>query len=185
MDNSFYSPAELEKFKFKKIGDNVLISRKASIYSPQNIEIGDNVRIDDFCLLSGNISIGNYVHISAYTSLYGGGLIKIGNYCGCSPYCCLLSASDDFSGEYMVGAVIDDTYKHVDRGVIILEDYTQLGAGTIVLPNITVKQGSVTGARTLINKNIDSWGIYVGTPCKFLKKRSKKLLEKVKKYEKR
>ena len=68
--DSFYSQNELLELGFKKIGTNVLISKKSSIYNAQNIEIGDNVRIDDFCLLSGTIKLGNYIHIGAYSALY-------------------------------------------------------------------------------------------------------------------
>ena len=69
--NNFFNEEELNKMGFKSIGKNVLISKKASIYSPEKIKIGDHVRIDDFTILSGNITIGNYVHISAYVALYG------------------------------------------------------------------------------------------------------------------
>ena len=55
--NSFYTKQEIASFKFKSVGNNVLISRKASIFSPENISIGNNVRIDDFCLLSGKITL--------------------------------------------------------------------------------------------------------------------------------
>ncbi len=48
----FYTRKELERIGFKSIGENVLISDKTSIYSPQNISIGNNVRIDDYCVLS-------------------------------------------------------------------------------------------------------------------------------------
>ena len=55
--NSFYTVEELGKIGFKKLGKNVLISKKSSIYTPENISIGDNVRIDDFTILSGTIEI--------------------------------------------------------------------------------------------------------------------------------
>ena len=78
--NSFYCAEELSEMGFKRVGENVLLSRKASIYSPTKISIGSNVRIDDFCILSGNITIGSNVHISAYTALFGGGEIIIEDY---------------------------------------------------------------------------------------------------------
>lgn len=80
--DSFYSRSELEHIGFATIGKNVLLSRKASIYSPAMISIGDNVRIDDFCILSGCIGIGSQVHISAYVALYGGMGITIEDYSG-------------------------------------------------------------------------------------------------------
>lgn len=64
---SFYTEKELPSLGLKKYGRNVKISRHASIYGAQNISIGDNVRIDDFCILSGHIELGSYIHIAAYS----------------------------------------------------------------------------------------------------------------------
>ena len=48
MNTSFYSESELKRLGFKSVGKNVLLSRKSSIYLPEKITIGNNVRIDDF-----------------------------------------------------------------------------------------------------------------------------------------
>ena len=53
--NSFYSPEELKSLELKEYGENVLISRKCSIYGAENIRLGSHVRIDDFCVLSGKV----------------------------------------------------------------------------------------------------------------------------------
>jgi len=53
--NSFYTEDELKEIGLKSYGHNVLISRKANLYSVSEISIGNNVRIDDFCILSGKI----------------------------------------------------------------------------------------------------------------------------------
>ncbi len=52
---SFYTEKELQSNGLGTYGANVLISRKASINGAENIRIGSNVRIDDFCRLSGKI----------------------------------------------------------------------------------------------------------------------------------
>lgn len=178
--DSFYSEMELKNIGFKQIGKNVKISKKASIYSPKDITIGNNVRIDDFTILSGKIEIGNYVHISAYVALYGKYGIKIGNYCGCSPRSMIFSATDDFSGQYMISPMVPEEYTNIIGGEVILEDFTQLGANTIVMPKLTVHKGSVTGALSFVNKDLEEWGIYAGIPVKKIKERSKELLEKYK-----
>ena len=104
--NSFYSVNELKALGLKKFGENVMISRKCSIFSPEKLIIGNNVRIDDFCILSGEITIGNYVHISAYNALYAKYGIEISDFCGISPKCTLYSATDDFSGDFMVSPMV-------------------------------------------------------------------------------
>ena len=181
--NSFYTEEELKKLGFKSYGENVLISRFARFYGISNMEIGNNVRIDDFCILSGRIKIGDYVHISAYTALYGSQGIEINDYCGCSARTIIYSAIDDFSGEYMIGPMLPEELTNVTGGPVILEKYVQLGANTTVMPNLTIGEGAVTGSYTLVRHDIESWTINIGIPSKVLKKRKddlKKLSKKIK-----
>lgn len=177
--NSFYTKEELIGIGFLEIGEDVLISRKCSIYSPHKICIGNNVRIDDFCILSGNIRIGSNIHISAYCALYGAFGIELEDYTGISPRSIIFSASDDFSGDYLIGPVHNSLYTNVTGGKVTLKKYSQLGANTIVLPNITVGEGAVTGAMTLVNRNLAEWTINVGSPSREVKKRTKNLLKLV------
>lgn len=176
-NTSFYSIEELKNIGFKSIGNNCLISKKASFYNTGFISIGDNVRIDDFCILSGHITLGSNIHISAYSALYGEGGITLNDYSGVSPRCTIFSATDDFSGEYMVGAMLPNNVRNVIKAAVILEKYTQIGAGSIVLPGVTFAEGSVCGAMSFVNKNLAEWSIYAGTPAKKIKNRSKKILE--------
>jgi len=178
--NSFFSNDELREVGFALIGHNVLVSRKASFYSPHTIRLGNNVRIDDFCLLSGNIEIGSFVHISAYSALYGGGLIKIGDYSGMSPRVTIFSAVDDFGGDYLIGPMAPDESTRLISGPVFLERFVQIGASSVVLPNLTIHEGTVVGAMSLVNKSLGSWGVYAGIPAKFIKERRKELLKYVK-----
>ncbi len=49
---AFLAEEQLKELGFRSLGSNVKISSKASIYAPYNISIGNNVRIDDFCVIS-------------------------------------------------------------------------------------------------------------------------------------
>ena len=181
MSNSFYSKVEVQQLGFKTVGNNVLISKKTSLYGIEKITIGNNVRIDDFCILSGAISIGNYVHISAFVALYGSKGIKIGNYSGISPNSIIFSAVDDFSGEYFINPMIPSEFTNVKGGLVKLNDYVQLGVNTVVMPNITIGNGTVTGAFSFINKNLDDWSVYYGIPVKKIGKRKSTFLKNLKK----
>lgn len=174
--SSFYTEKELSEIGLKSFGENVLISRKCSIYAPEKISIGNNVRIDDFCILSGNITLGSNIHISAFCALYGSNGIVMEDYTGMSPRSIIFSATDDFSGEYLIGPIHPAEYTNVKGGVVILQKYVQLGANTIVLPSVIIGEGAVTGAMTFVNKNLTGWGIYTGIPAKLLRKRSNNLL---------
>lgn len=181
--NDIYSEEELINMNII-FGKNISISKKVSIYNYDKIEIGDNVRIDDYCILSGNIKIGSNVHISAYTALYGKYGIEIGNYCGCSPRCTILSGSDDFSGEYMIGPMVNEELTNVNGSKVIMENFSQIGANSIVMPGVRIKEGAVCGCFSFVNKDLNEWTINVGIPTIFLKERKQNIKELVKKYGK-
>lgn len=177
--NSFYSEEELAQLGLKSYGKNVKISRFARIYGAKNISIGDNVRIDDFCILSGHITLGSNIHISAYVALYGSKGIVLEDYTGISPQTTVYSAMDDFSGDYLIGPIHDESKTNVTGGPVIIKKYSQIGTKCCVFPNLTIGEGVAVGACSLVTKSLEEWGIYVGIPAKFLKQRSKQLLNLV------
>lgn len=178
---SFFSKNELLKLGFKSLGENVLVSSKCSIYRPQEIILGNNVRIDDFSILSGKIIVGDYVHISAYCSLYGKNGIEMMDYSGLSPRTTVFSAMDDFSGEYLINPMVPDSLTNVTGGKVVFEKYTQIGVNSVIFPNVTVNEGAVAGAFSLVNNNLECWTINAGVPTKIIKQRSKDCLERLNK----
>ena len=176
MKISFLNEEELTQIGLKSYGSNVLISRNASIYSPDTITLGNSVRIDDFCILSGTISLGNHVHISAYSALYGRFGIKLDDYTGLSPRCTLFSAMDDFSGEFLIGPMVDESKTNVTGGLIHIKKYSQIGAGSIIFPKVTIDEGVAIGAMSLVKHNLEGWSIYAGIPVRRIMKRKNKLL---------
>lgn len=177
-ENSFLSLEELKKIGFKSIGENVSISRLASVYGPEKMEIGSNVRIDDFCLLSGKIVLGDYIHISAYSALHGGTRgIYMEDFSGVSGKCSIYAVSDDFSGTYTANATVPMKYRNVIEKKVVLKKYVQLGAGCVVLPGVIVGEGTCVGSMSFVNKSLKEWGIYAGIPCVFLKERKKITIE--------
>ena len=90
MLTSFFDRHELESLGFRSVGENVLISRFVRIYNSQEMDIGNDVRIDDFCILSGQIKLHNNIHISAFCALYGKYGMKW-SITGLSPRCTVLA----------------------------------------------------------------------------------------------
>lgn len=177
---SYYSQEELYQLGFQALGKSgdILISRKASIYGAEKISIGDHVRIDDFCILSGTITLGNYIHIAAYCGLFGGSAgIEMHDFSGLSSRCVIYAESDDYSGQALTNPTIPNEYRQITKGKVVLERHVLVGTGTSILPGVTLHEGCSVGSMSFINKSLDEWGLYVGIPCRKLKERSKRLLE--------
>ena len=165
-----------------KFGNNVLISDKCSIYGT-DITIGNNVRIDDFCILSGKITLGNNIHIGAYCALYGKFGIVMEDYTGLSPRCTIFSASDDFSGNYLISPMNPEKYCNVTGGKVILRKFVQIGAGTIIMPDLILSSGVAIGAMSFVKHGIASWEIWGGNPLRFIRQRKVGMMNMAKEFE--
>ena len=174
----FLSDGELYKMK-GRFGDNVLISDKCSIYT-NTLVIGNNVRIDDYCILSGSIILGSNIHIGAYCGLYGKMGIFMRDYTGLSPRCTIFSASDDFGGDYLISPMNPEEYTNVTGGLVLMSEFSQIGAGTVIMPDIIIGEGSAIGAMSFVKHDVPAWQIWAGNPLKFIKNRKKGLLQWVK-----
>ena len=175
---SFYSEEELRNIGFKSIGTGNLISRYANIYGAEKISLGNNNRIDDFSILSGNLVFGSHVHIAAGVYLFGGASgIVLEDYVGISSRSAVYADSDDYSGAALTNPTVPDEFRHIISGRVCFQKHSLIGTGCTVLPGVTVGAGSSVGAMSLVSKSLDEWGMYVGVPCKRLKDRSKRVLE--------
>jgi acetyltransferase-like isoleucine patch superfamily enzyme len=171
---NYYTNKELKKIKFCKLGRNVMISRKASIVNPESLSIGDYSRIDDFCILSGNIKIGRNVHITPMC-LVGGGLkgVEISDFCTIAYNVKIFSQSDDYINGSITNSTFPRQFKKEKFAKVFLGKHVIIGASSIIMPGCKLQEGSAIGAMSLVNKNTKAWNVYYGIPAKLMRKRKK------------
>lgn len=175
---AYLTSEQLKAMPFKKIGIGVKISDKASIYNAETIEIGDYSRIDDFCVISGKITIGKHVHLAPYCLLAGGSEgITMEDFSGAAYHVQIFSQSDDYSGKTMTNPTVPALYKKETKKAVLIGRHVIIGASSIIFPGVLLAEGCSVGAMTLINKTTEPWGIYVGNPAKRVKERSRDLLQ--------
>lgn len=177
----YFTQKELESFQFKHLGKNVLIKRNVNIFNPSGISLGDNVRIEDWVLMIGSgdigITIGANSHIASGCLMFGRGGIEIHEFCGLSPRSSLISMSDDYSGNALTGLCVPADLRAPIHGKITIGRHAILGINSTVLPKITIGEGASIGAHSLVTKDLEPWGIYFGSPAKYIRPRSQKMLE--------
>jgi acetyltransferase-like isoleucine patch superfamily enzyme len=182
---AYFSEVELSKMQFSSLGVNVLISTRASIYNPDQITIGDNSRIDDFCLLSGKIKVGRNVHFAAYSHVAGGEEgVSFGDFSALAYGSQVFSQSDDYSGETLTNPTVPANFKSVTKAKVTILDHVIIGTNSIVFPGVTIAEGCSIGAMSLVNRDTDEWGIYTGIPARRIKDRSRNLLKLESEYRK-
>ncbi|WP_153144948.1 acyltransferase [Dechloromonas sp. H13] len=176
---SFLSDTELSSLGFASMGENIKVSRKASIYGASRISLGSNVRIDDFCILSagsGGLSIGSFVHIAAYASIIGRGRIEINDFAGISARVSVYSSSDDFTGCWMTGPTVPDEFTGVQHAPVTIGRHVIIGAGSVILPGASLEDGVAIGSLSLIKGFCREFGVYFGVPARRVAERKRNLL---------
>lgn len=125
------SKSELIAFGFTHVGKNTRVSRVARFYDI-NGSIGDGARVDDFAIITGNVSIGKHTHISPFCFLAGtGGQILMEEGSGMSAHVSVFTKSDDYR-EQACG-----TRRKV-TGDVVIGKYSILGAQCVILPGVTI-----------------------------------------------
>lgn len=163
-------------YSFKSIGENVIISERASVYGSENISIGNNVRIDDFAVISavnGELNIGNYVHIGCNTSIIGAGAITIGDHVNISGGVRIYSSTDDFSGDSLCGPMVPKEYRKIEVAPVVIGRHTTIGANAVVLPGSVILENVGIGAESMVKGTVNHDSIYGGIPARRISSRSR------------
>ncbi len=177
---AFLSDDAIAALGFARVGRDVKISDRVSLYRPERISIADHVRVDDFCILSsgdGGIELGNYVHIGCYASLIGREQIVLRDFAGLSGRVSVYSSSEDYSGASLTNPTVPDAYRKPVHGRVVLERHVIVGAGAVILPGVTVGLAASVGALTLVARDLEPFGMYLGVPARKIGTRKQDLLE--------
>jgi dTDP-4-amino-4,6-dideoxy-D-glucose acyltransferase len=176
----FLDVDEIQGIGFAQVGENVLIDRNAVFYRADKISIGANVRIDAFAVLSAGekgISIGNHVHVAAFVLMVGGGGIEVQDFAGLSGRVSVYSSNDDYLGNALTGPTVPNELRLVTNAKVTIGRHVVVGAGSVILPGVTLGEGSCVGALSLVRKDVDPFQIVAGSDGKFIRERMRTLLE--------
>lgn len=180
-ESSYYTPEELSTIGLAETGEDVLIDRSVRLYRPGRIYIGSHVRIDAYSVLSASpegLHIGNYVHLAVGVTLLGNARIDIEDFCGLSARVSIFSSNDDYSGGWLTNPTIPDRFRRVTSAPVMLRRHAILGAGTVVLPGVTIGMGASVGALSLVNKSVPDFMVVTGNPVRKVSFRDRSILSR-------
>ena len=176
----FLSRSKLADMPFKSIGHDVLIHERVTLVGIENISIGSHVRIDPevIMLATGPLTIGWYTHIAPSVFIAAKSGFQMENFANIAHGARIYTVNDDYSGEYLMGPTIPPELICLNPGPVTMEEHANVGAGALVMPGVTMSEGSVLGALSLLTKTTQPWMIYGGVPARLLKSRRRDVIEK-------
>ena len=160
--------------KLKKVGVDLYIDSTARIKYPEESTLGNHVALDFSVYISTSVDIGDYVHIAPHTSVIGGKYSKLvmKHFSGISSGCRILCGSDDFT-KGMMNPQVPIEFRSPKVTTITFEEFACVGVNCVVMPGVTLGQGSVVGSNSVVTKDTEPWTIYLGSPAKPVGKRDK------------
>lgn len=156
-------------------GEDVFISPMVDIRRPELVKIGNHVAIDSFFYCTTELEIGDYVHVSPHVAVIGGKKTKltVEDFCFLSVGSKFVCGSETFNGAGLIGPLIPAEYQDEQQlWPITLRRFSGTLANSVVLPGVTLAEGSVLGANSLLKEDTEPWTVYAGNPACPIRKRS-------------
>lgn len=160
-----------------RVGNKVSFGERVTInaVSVDGVSLGDFVTIDDQAILRASgvlrnlgtgIEIGSSTSIGAFNFIHGGGGVTVGKNCLFGPYVSVYSENHNFSDTALPIRKQGETRLPVRIG-----DDVWIGAGSIVLPGVTVGSGAIVAAGSVVTKDVIAKSVVGGVPAKVIKRR--------------
>jgi galactoside O-acetyltransferase len=169
----------MAELTFKQTGIDLYLDTTSRIKHPEFIEVGNHVAIDMGVYLSTSAIIRDYVHIAPYACIIGGSdsMLIMDHFSGISAGSKILCGSDDFT-QGMMNPQVPIKYRFPKISKVHFKAFSCIGVNSVVMPGVTLAEGSVVGSNSVVTKDTEPWTIYVGNPAKPVKIRDKELIMK-------
>ena len=182
---------------FRRIGKGVLFGTNIVLRNPGNISLGDQVIIDDNCVLdakgeaqegihlgdrifvsrnvvlgckNGGIRLGDDISIGPNTIIHSvdESRVEIGSHCVIAANCYIIGGPDYKTNRRDIPMMVQGF--ETGQGIRIGND-VWLGAAALVADGAVIADGAVLGANALVKGNIPEYAIAAGSPAKVIKYR--------------
>ena len=160
-------------WEWRHLGCGVRIYEYCTILRPGMISLADGARIDSHVKIEGGqgVDIGENVHIASFCHINGGGgTVVIGSHSGCA------------SGVRIVGGMPDISYLHVSaaepaemchviKKTTVIGSYVVVFSNSIICPGVTIGDGAIVGAGSVVTHDIPAFEVWAGNPARFIRER--------------
>ena len=138
---------------------------------------GENCRIDAFVTVTGRVKLGDCVHLSTGSAIFGTHGVEIGRGCSLSPGAKIFTATDDIHSDALANPQL---HGREDKcGGVRMGEFSVVGANSVVLPNVTIGNQVQVGANAVIRTDVPDNQVWVGNPGHYLCPRATLDIQKI------
>lgn len=154
----------------RSVGTGVVIEEGVRIFHPETISLGNQVYIGHETMLKGyykgHMEIGSGSWIGQRCFFHSAGGLRIGENVGIAPEVKILTSVHDFNSARRPVMEYPLKFEPVE-----IKSGVDVGVGSIILPGVTVGEGAVIGAGSVVTKDVPSYEVWAGVPARKLRDR--------------
>lgn len=167
-----HGDGSFEVSQFARIGENVIFESGVMVFHPEAIVLGSNIYVGHQTILKGyhrnKLEIGDNSWIGQQCFIHSAGGVMIGRSVGIGPGVKILSSSHSEEG-----ITVPIILSEIVFAQVTIEDECDIGAGTVILPGVTIGKGSQIGAGAVVSKDVPAFSVAAGVPARILRSRKR------------
>ncbi|MCP5519042.1 MAG: acyltransferase [Verrucomicrobiales bacterium] len=166
-------PLAVLRLRLAACGEGVKVYRGVRLVGADRIRVGDFSQIDEGVHVfgGGGVDLGRHVHLAFGSSISGGGCCRIGDFVGVGAGVRILTGTDLADGSGLTNPTAPAGLRSVQRDSVQIGDHAVLFTGVIVLPGVTVGEGAVVAAGSVVHRDLKPWLVHAGHPLVAVKER--------------
>ena len=173
----------MKKYSFREAGENITIYEPVTFIGTENMVLRSNIIISEYAYIAAGLGlhIGSFIHIAAHSSISGGGICILEDFVGICAGARLITGSEDVMGEGIASPTVSDDIRSYYRSYVHCRRHSFVSTNAVIQPGVTIGEGAVVGSGSVVTKDLEPWGIYIGSPAKRVKDRPKERIMELEK----
>lgn len=159
-------PKDVLQRLLKACGCGVKIYRGSRLVGAERISIGEDSQVDEgvHIFAGEGVTIGRNVHLAFASSISGGGSCALADFVGIGAGVRIITGSEVVAGTGLTNPTVPAEFRSFKRGKVLIEAHAVVFTSSVVLPDVTIGEGAVVAAGSVVHRNLKAWGIYAGNP---------------------
>ena len=165
-----HGTGRFEPSQLRALGEGCVFEPGAMVFHPENVSLGRNVYVGHQAILKGyyrnEMVIGDETWIGQQCFFHSAGGLTIGARVGIGPGVKIIT-----SAHAEAGRDVPVLFSPVEMAAVVIEDDSDLGVNSVILPGVRVGRGAVVGAGAVVAADVPAYAVVAGVPARVLRMR--------------